>query len=86
MTEPQKGSCKPNVVYTSINTTNKFAASTDIRFNQNLDEKSYLSGKIEAVKHLYADFSENNEIAPMTSCRRRRPVRLNRVVVYVDVI
>ena len=33
---------------------NKFIGYIYIHFNQNLDEKSYISAKIEAVKHLHA--------------------------------
>ena len=41
-----------NVVYTSINIRKyKFIAYIHIRFNQNLDGKSYISAKSEAVKH-----------------------------------
>ena len=57
----QRGSCKlclrPNVAYISINLRkNKFSAYIYIRFNQNLGEKSYISAKNEALKHLHALF------------------------------
>ena len=46
----------------------KFIAYIYIRFNQNLDERSYLSSKIKAVKHLHAVFL-------ITAEQRRRPFR-----------
>ena len=49
-----------------------------IPFNQNLDEKSYKSAKIEAVKHLHAVFLLNAE-------QRRRPIRLYRAMANSDV-
>ena len=57
--EPQRGPCKlcsqPIMVYTSINIRKiKFIAYIYIYFNQNLDEKSYIIVKTEAVKHLHA--------------------------------
>ena len=43
----------PFVIYTSINIRKiKFTPYIYIRFNQNPDEKSYVSVKIEAVNHL----------------------------------
>ena len=50
-----------------------------IPFNQNLDEKSYMSAKTEAVKHLHAVF-----LLTMAQCRR--PIRLEKAMVYCDVI
>ena len=48
---------RPNVVYTSINIRKiKFIAYSYIHFNQNVDEKSDISAKIEAGKHLHAVF------------------------------
>ena len=47
----------------------KFIVYIYIRFNRNLDEKSYISAEIEAVKHLYAVFL-------LTAKERRRPIRL----------
>ena len=45
---------RPNVVYTSINIRKiKFIAYIYVPFNQILDEKSYFTAKIEAVKHLH---------------------------------
>ena len=62
MNEPRRGSCKlcqgPNVVYTSINIRKiKFIAYIYIHFNQNVDEKSDISAKIEAGKHLNASLT-----------------------------
>ena len=46
-----------NVVYTSINIWKiRFIAYINIHFNQELDEKSYLSTETEAVKHLHTVF------------------------------
>ena len=57
---------RPNVVYTSINIRKiKFIAYIYICVNQTLDEKSYISAKIKAVKHLHAVFLLNEE-----QCRR----------------
>ena len=61
VTVPRRGSCKlcwrPNVVYTLINIRkNQFTAYIYIHYNQTLDEKSYISAKIEAVKHFQAVF------------------------------
>ena len=55
------GSCKLcqrlNVIYTSINIRKiKFIVYIYIHFNQNVDEKSDISAKIEAGKHLHAVF------------------------------
>ena len=48
---------RPKVVYTSINIRkNKFIAYIYIHFNQNIDEKSDISAKIEAGKHLHSIF------------------------------
>ena len=47
----------------------KFIAYIYIRFNQNLDEKSYISAKIEAVKHLFVVFLLTAELL-------RCPIRL----------
>ena len=48
---------QPNIVFTSINIRKvKLIAYIYIPFNQNLDEKSYISAKIEAVKQLHAVF------------------------------
>ena len=48
---------RPNVVYTSINIRKiKFISHIYIHFNQNVDEKSDISTKIEAGKHLNAVF------------------------------
>ena len=47
----------------------KFIAYIYIYINQNLDENSYRSTKIEAVKHLHAVFL-------LTAEKRRSPVRL----------
>ena len=47
----------PNVVYTSINTRNiKCIVYIYIHFNQNVDEKSDISAKIETGKHLHTFF------------------------------
>ena len=58
--EPRRGSCKlcthSNVVYTSINIRKLSSLVIFIHFNPNVDEKSDISAKIEAGKHLYADF------------------------------
>ena len=48
---------RPNVVYPSINIRKiKFIAYIYICFNQNLEKKSYISVKNEAVKQLHAVF------------------------------
>ena len=48
---------RPNVVYTSTKIKKiKLIAYIYIRFNQNMDNKSYISAKIEAVKHLHTVF------------------------------
>ena len=46
-----------------------FIAYIYIPFNKNLDEKSYISAKIKAVKHLHA-------VYPLIAEQRRRPIRL----------
>ena len=46
-----------------------FVAFIWIRFNQNLDGKSYISAKIEAAKYLNAVFL-------LTAEQSRRPIRL----------
>ena len=47
---------EPSVVYTSIHIRKiMFIAYIYIRFNKNLDEKSYISAKIEAV-NIYTPF------------------------------
>ena len=58
MNEPKCKLCmQPNVVYTSITIIKiKFNTYIYIRFNQNLDEKSYIGTKNEAVNHLHASF------------------------------
>ena len=49
-----------NLVYTSINIRNcKFIAYIYIHLNQNLVKKTYMSAKIEAVKHLHAAPTSN---------------------------
>ena len=55
-----------------------FIACIYIHLNQNLDEKSYISAKIEAVNHLHAVFL-------LTAVQRRRPIRLQTAMVYFDV-
>ena len=57
----------------------KFIAHICIRFNQNIDEKSEISPKLEAVIHLYAVFLLSVE-------QRRRPIKLEQAMVYLDVI
>ena len=48
---------QPTVVYTSINIRKiKFIAYIYIHFNQNTDEKSHISAKIETGKHLHTVF------------------------------
>ena len=59
--QPPRDSCKlcqrSNVVYTSINIRKiKFFAYIYIHFNQNIDENSDISAKIEAEKHVHAFF------------------------------
>ena len=54
----------------------KFIAYIYIRFNQNLDDISYIIAKIDAVKHLQAVFL-------LTAEKRRRPIRLYRAMVYL---
>ena len=64
--ELRRGSCKlrfmqtllaTHAVYTSINIRKfKFIAYIYIRLSKNLDAKSYLSAKIEAVKQSHAVF------------------------------
>ena len=62
-------SASNSVVYTSINfRKNKLIAYIYIRFNQNLDEKSYISANIEAVS-IYTHFLLSAE-------QRRRLIRL----------
>ena len=49
--------CVISYIYTLISIRKiKFIAYIYILFNQNLDEKLYISSKIEAVKHLHALF------------------------------
>ena len=57
MNESQRGSCKlcqqPSVVYTWLKVRKiKFDAYFHIPLNQNLDEKSYKSAEMEAVKQV----------------------------------
>ena len=52
---------------------NNFIAYIYMHFNQNVDEKSYVSAKIEAGKHLHAVFLLTAE---QRQWRRRRPIRL----------
>ena len=70
---PRRGLCmlcwQPKVVNTLINKKVKFIAYIYIRFNQNLDEKSYIRAKIEAIKQLHAVF------LLQTAEERRRPIR-----------
>ena len=69
-----------NVVYTSIHIRKiKFIAYIYNRFSQNLDEKSNMSAKIEAVKYLHAVFL-------LTVEQRRRPIRLEKAKVYLGII
>ena len=58
---------KYSLLYTSINIRKiKFIAYIYIPFKQNLEEKSYISAKIDTVKHLHAA-SSNCGTAPMSS-------------------
>ena len=72
MNEPKRSLCKcklcyrSNLVNTSINLMkNKFIAYMYIRFNHKLDEKSYISAKIKAVKHLHVSCSANSGTASL---------------------
>ena len=63
-----------NVIYTLIIISKfKFIAYIYICFHQNLDEKSYISAKIIALKHLTVE-------------QRQRSFRLVKAMVYFDVI
>ena len=69
--ETRRGSCKlcwrPNVVYISINIRKiKFIAYICIRFNQKLDEKSYIRAKIEAV-NIYTQYFCNCGTSPTSN-------------------
>ena len=46
---------------------NKFIPDIYISFSQNLDEKTNISAKIEAVKHFHAVFSSNCGTAPTSN-------------------
>ena len=52
---------------------NKFLAYNDTRFNQNLDENSYISAKIEAVKFLksnvYFDVIRSRDSMLLLGCK-----------------
>ena len=68
--------CKPHFasnpvfVYTSINIRKmKFIAYIYIPVSQNLVKQSYVSAKIEAVKHLHEVFLQTEEQQP-------RPIKL----------
>ena len=59
-----------------------FIAYIYIHVNQNVDENSDLSAKIEAGKYLHPVFLLTAE---QRQWRRRRPIRLYRAMVYFDV-
>ena len=67
------------IVYTSLNIRKiKYIAYIYICSNQNLDQKSYKSAKIEAVKNLHAVFL-------LTAEQCQGPIRLETAMVYSDI-